>query len=153
MFADHGFFTTRFILRDSAMCQRNAIRWVGLALAVAPILLLASLTIGCLPLGQRLLNVEIEVDGVKRFEGIVGVPDSTSKKAMWNSVDDVEFRAVTPNDAPNLECDIVVRILHTKHELTSSRCKQLRLMPGDAKGTFFLDRETTAPLRDRSVEH
>ena len=123
------------------------------SLAVLFLVMYASSTIGCLPLGQRLLNVEIEVDGVKRFEGIVGVPDSTSKKAMWNSVDDVEFRAVTPDDAVDLEGDVVVRILHTGNELTSSRCEQLRLLPGDAKGTFLLDRETTAPLRDRSVEH
>ena len=89
----------------------------------------ACLTSSCAPVGQRLLHIDIEVDGQVAYSGIRGVPDSTPVEKMWNVLEDVPFDP--PSDSidattkpgktsQTLTGGIVVRIKHTDRELASA---------------------------------
>ena len=92
--------------------------------------------IGCLPAGQRLLSVEIELNGQVVFEGIRGVPDSTPRIEMWDILPDTPLRATDDaseliRDEQTTLADAVVRISHVESTLLSANVESLQLVASD----------------------
>ena len=117
--------------------------WVS----VSAILLFLCLIPACVP-GQRLLQIQVEVDGVTRFEGYRGVSDSLPISNMWQKIEDIPLANLESTDATptstktlKLEGDIVVRILHTGSELSSAKCDSLQLDCPDGSDWYFAPRE------------
>ena len=116
-------------------------------MVVAALLLVT--TTSCLHVGQRLLTFQIELDGQVVFEGNRGVPDNMAVDRMWDILGNVSFEATTEQEHPvHLEGNVVVRIKHVDHELTSAKLKAISLQP-DASGSQWSLSEDRACVNDR----
>ena len=133
------------------MKNRNFAILVGLLLPMAC----------CLPPGQRLLTVQIELDGVITFEGIRGVPDYIPVDQMWDVLQDVPFHlrnaSATKPDSPDanacsLNGKIVVRIQHVDEELDTAKLTSLTLCKGES-GSSWLLKEGEALRVKRAKTH
>ncbi|MHC5026642.1 MAG: hypothetical protein ACYTGR_07785 [Planctomycetota bacterium] len=99
----------------------------------------------CAPPGQRLLDVEIEVEGQVVFEGFRGVRDTMEVERMWEVIGDIAFdpAAGTPLDSLEpvevLEGMIVVRIRHTGDELATASLASVSLAMNPSTKTWSLD--------------
>lgn len=85
-------------------------------------------TTSCIPAGQRLLTIEIELNGLVAFQGIRGVPDNLAIDKIWNIIGEVTF--TSDSDQPQtieLTGDIVVRIKHVESELANAKLEALSL--------------------------
>jgi hypothetical protein len=85
-------------------------------------------TISCTHAGQRLLTIQIELNGRVVFQGIRGVPDNLAIDKIWNIIGDVTF--TSDSDQPQtieLTGDIVVRIKHVESELANAKLEALSL--------------------------
>lgn len=109
-------------------------RIASLSFLVLSCLILFCLALpSCGHLGQRLLHIEIELDGQVTFEGIRGVPDNMPVDEMWDVLGDVHFEidedAVSHLDAltQDLTGSIVVRIKHVDDELGMASLSSLSL--------------------------
>ncbi len=87
----------------------------------------------CMHVGQRLLHIEVEVDGQIVCDGIRGVRDDMPVNEMWNVLDSMSFESTGVIPAPatgdewQLQGDVVVRIKHVDHELARSALSALSL--------------------------
>jgi hypothetical protein len=96
----------------------------------------------CGHVGQRLLTIQIELDGQVVFEGRRGVPDNMAVDKMWDVLADVSFKAKTEQQPPDeINGDVVVRIKHVDRELTSAKLKTLSLRPGVNDSTWSLGKD------------
>ena len=102
------------------------------------VLVLLMMLSGCSFPGQRLLHLEISVDGEIQLEGMRGVPDSTPIEKMWDILPEVEFAASekatgqTADSQSNLEelsGEVTVTIFHGDSNLASSTVQSLSLSP------------------------
>jgi len=115
----------------------------------AVLLSLTVTALSCVPMpGQRLLNVQIELEGTVIFEGIRDVPDSTPVVEMFDVLGDIPFESIAnegnalDDDEKNirvLEGAIVVRIEHVNNELARATLKRITLRSHDAEATWTLD--------------
>lgn len=102
------------------------------------IALLLATTMSCIHVGQRLLTLQIDLDGQTVLEGICGVPDTMPVDTMWDVLADVAFTAKgAPPQFNELKGDVVIRIKHVDRELASVKLKSLSLQP-DAAGTRWM---------------
>ncbi len=92
----------------------------------------------CGHVGQRLLTVQIELDGQVVLEGIRGVPDNMPVDEMWDVLGEVAFAAKGGPPSGDLEGEVVVRIKHVDRELASANLKNLKLTPNDAGSEWSL---------------
>ena len=86
----------------------------------------------CTHVGQRLLSIEIEVDGNAEFTGMLGVRDDMPVADMWDELADLQFDATSrPVDITastrELSGAVVVRITHVDNQLTSAEVSSLSL--------------------------
>lgn len=99
------------------------------------------------PVGQRLLTVQIELDGVITFEGIRGVPDNMPVEQMWSVLKDVSFqltnKAAVSNSADTQTCSlngkVVVRIQHVDRNLGRAALTSLSLRKGEPGSSWSLE--------------
>jgi len=133
------------------MKNRNIAILVGLLLPMAC----------CLPPGQRLLTVQIELDGVITFEGIRGVPDYTPVDQMWDVLQDVPLHlrngSTAKPDSPDantcsLNGKIVVRIQHVDEELCTAKLTSLALFKSEPDSSWSL-KESEALRVKRAKTH
>ncbi len=123
----------------------------GAALSFALIFGLTAALAACnmLHIGQRVLDVHIEVDGKVVCKGFKSVPDHTPVSKMWDALEGLLFEAVEDNPLmirkdPNaqtriLEGQIVVRLLHVDQELRRAQLKKLTLKPADGGAFWSID--------------
>jgi hypothetical protein len=101
---------------------------------LAPLALLTvSLFPGCS--GQRLIDVQIERDGVVALQTSYGVSDSLNAAAMWNTLQSQPFEAVKPitSEAEDpkkavLKGKLRMVIHHVNTEIASAKISELRLV-------------------------
>lgn len=98
---------------------------------------------GCMP-GQRVLQIEVEVDGVPKFQGMRAVRDSMSVESMWSELEFVSLKAVnaegdslSASENLRLTGEVVVRILHVENELSTSQSNVLDLESTNGKDWCF----------------
>lgn len=136
--------------------MRCAFRHFGLVV----MLCLPLTSVSCLP-GQRLLTIQIEVEGNPEYEGVRGVPDSTPVAQMWDVLGDVRFKPTTtkassqnaaPLDSQVLEGAIVVRIMHVNDELATASRSKLTLRYDDATDAWKLEQTEVERIRDAAME-
>ena len=109
---------------------------------------------GCAAPGQRLLRVQIEVDGETMFQGMRGVPDSMPVEQMWSELDSVSFQALeSDEDAAvgsgqassdkerRLSGEVVVRILHVERELSKAQSNVLDMQSQNGTDWYFVPGE------------
>lgn len=99
----------------------------------------------CAPPGQRLLDVEIEVNGQVVFEGFRGVRDTMPVDRMWEVVGEIAFDPAAGIALDSLEPvevlagSIVVRISHTGDELATASLDSMSLALNPGTKTWSLD--------------
>jgi len=122
---------------------RLGLAWLGyhswmsartrLPIVLAAAVLLSAVSCTQEHVGQRLLTIQIELDGDVVFQGIRGVPDDMPNGEMWKVLGSVSFEttgtggenahiglsveAVTGTPVISLEGDVVVRIKHVDREM------------------------------------
>jgi len=85
-------------------------------------------TMSCTHPGQRLLTIQIELNGRVVFQGIRGVPDNIAIDKVWNVIGDVTLTSNTDQpQAKEVTGDIVVRIKHVESELANGKLEVLSL--------------------------
>lgn len=101
----------------------------------------------CGHVGQRLLQIEIELDGQLALQGIRGVRDDMPVPRMWDELRDVGFEidpamvdSLGAADAQTLELEgkVVVRISHVDRELTTASLPSLLLDRIEAEAPWTL---------------
>jgi hypothetical protein len=114
--------------------------------SIGLVTLLLFTTASCVHVGQRLLTIQIELDGQVAFEGIRGVPDNMPVEQMWDVLDDVSFKSVdtettsrlSDQKARSLEGRVVVRIKHVDRELANTSLTSLTLAKDTTGGSWLL---------------
>ncbi|MDG1872784.1 MAG: hypothetical protein P8J27_02645 [Mariniblastus sp.] len=113
------------------------------------------------PPGQRLLTVQIELDGKVVYDGIRGVPDSTPVVEMWNVLGDFQFEENatdadvlenTPNNIRTLKGNVVVKISHANDELACASLAELTLLSRGPSGGWTLDEGEVARIKSGAGE-
>jgi hypothetical protein len=103
----------------------------------------------CGHVGQRLLHIEIELDGKVVFTGIRGVRDDMPENQMWDVLPEVVFEVAAGPDGPGedggeksrtLTGKIVVRIKHVDRELASTTLPSLTLSREPGSKSWSLSR-------------
>jgi hypothetical protein len=111
------------------------------------LLCIALAVTSCVHVGQRLLHIEVELDGKVAFEGIRGVPDNTPVEQMWDVLNGVPFEMTAdyadslsdPDEQTRtLNGNVVVRIRHVDHELAVASLSSLALERGGSDSSWFL---------------
>ena len=131
-------------------------------ICLAALLCLLVTSLSCMPTpGQRLLTVQIDLDGNVVYEGIRGVPDNTPVVEMWDVLGDVPFEpTATENNGTEdgesngrtLEGTIVVRIKHVNRELANASLEGLTLRSNDAEASWSLDAAEVARIKGAAEE-
>ena len=108
----------------------------GRSARIAALALLGLAITSCVHIGQRLLYVDIELDGQVVFTGMRGVRDDMRVEHMWGILKDVTFHtaadsadAVEDNSerTRTLSGNVVVRIKHVDRELAAVSLSSLSL--------------------------
>ena len=111
-------------------------------------------TTSCVHVGQRLLTIQIEVDGQVVLEGIRGVPDNTPVNEMWDVLGDVSFMSMSAeHEHPDtLNGNVVVRIKHVDRQLTSAKLKTLSLQPDDAGSEWSIGKDEAERIKQAASD-
>ncbi len=129
----------------------HAIRSIGLvAIACLPLT-----SVSCMP-GQRLLTIQIEVDGSVVYEGSRGVPDNTSVTEMWEVLGDVRFEPSHIESSSSkegsdsirfIEGEIVLRIVHVKDALADAQLDELKLRYDAEEDAWRLEKSEVGRIK------
>ena len=103
----------------------------------------------CVHNGQRLLGIDIELDGQVMFTGMRGVRDDMRVEQMWDVLPDVTFETA-PDSADavegksertrKLDGNVVVRIKHVDRELAAVSLSSLSLTRDGADSSWSLSK-------------
>ena len=122
--------------------NRHVTRIIVLALLVLA-------TTSCVHIGQRLLHIEIELDGQVVFTGMRGVRDDMPVEQMWGVLADVSFELAadsasshegTSERSRSLDGNVVVRIKHVDRELAVASLSSLSLTRDAATSSWSLSK-------------
>ncbi|MEM7477877.1 MAG: hypothetical protein AAF483_23065 [Planctomycetota bacterium] len=112
----------------------------------------------CMPPGQRLLDISIEVDGQAKIEAIYGVPDYTPVEDMWDELSVVEFQC-SPEEAAgifesygSIEGEVVITIRHVQDVLASSTVNDLLMVQGRNKASWKISPDEIQRLNANSQQ-
>ena len=110
-------------------------------------------TISCVHVGQRLLTIQIEVDGKVMFEGIRGVPDTMAVNDMWDVLSDVSFEART-DQAPSAELNgnVIVRIKHVDRELATAQLNTLSLQSDPSGSKWVIGKDESERIKQAAAQ-